>query len=619
MKFTIGKKIGFLLITMAVIAIINLAFVYRFISDQRYLSYIFNIAARQRMLSQKIMALSLSASYDDKDSAASSDDLKEISQSLDIYNSSLFILQNGGEIDGITIPKPPDFTDEIFKKNWEIWLPIKEAANSVMLDKHNIKAVRFIKNNSNNLLNISSKIASIFEGFFVERINSLKRDLIIMLVIDILIIIIGWILANQYIAKPLRYISKTAVKVGGGDLNQQIIITNLDDEIKELANSFNSMLKNLQNVFKDFDLSQKALVSSLAALADGRDPETGTHLERTRQYAMMLARELQKEQKFKDIITKEFIDDIYNAASLHDIGKVGISDSILLKPSKLSDEEFNEMKRHVTIGSKVLDSAINRFGLTQSLFVVARNICEFHHEKYNSKGYKKGLAGDAIPLEARIFSVCDVYDALRSKRPYKQELTHEQALEIIYKDKGESFDPYVIDALRKCEINFRDIHNSYKYLHGIFCQIFEANTVGTSQNLSYVTFGEKLHIGVKEIDDHHKLIFNQIQLMLKSINKGQWRSDIVTNIKLMGNYVNEHFRLEEDYMYKNNYPVIEFHKREHERLKINIINITNRIRDNNTLEAEHSSDTSELVLQFAQDMISHILTIDKAFGEFLAK
>jgi putative two-component system response regulator len=364
--------------------------------------------------------------------------------------------------------------------------------------------------------------------------------------------------------------------------------------------------------FQDFDLSQKALVSSLAALADGRDPETGSHLERTRQYSMLLAQELQKEDKYSEIVTDDFIQDIYNAASLHDIGKVGIPDSILLKPDKLTEEEFKVMKGHVIIGSKILTSAIERYGLSQSLFIIARNICASHHEKFNGKGYTQGLSGDDISLEARIFSVCDVYDALRSKRPYKGEMTHEETLEIISKDSGQSFDPAVVNALMRCERDFNNIHNSYKYLFAMFCQIYGTDYVG---NLSYVNLKEKLQFGVKAIDDQHNVIFDNIQYMLKSINTGKWGDEIEKIIKTLGDYVNYHFKFEEDYMVDNNYYAIIFHKQEHKRLKTNFTVIRVRLRE----QSGSLGVTSELILQFAQEVIAHILIIDKAMCEFLVK
>ncbi|MBF0472141.1 MAG: HD domain-containing protein [Nitrospirae bacterium] len=383
--------------------------------------------------------------------------------------------------------------------------------------------------------------------------------------------------------------------------------------LNRIDKRFDHCNNELVTKIRDFELTQKALVSSLSSLTEGRDPETGSHLERTKQYSMLLAQELQKNETYKEIITNEFIIDIYNAASLHDIGKVGITDSILLKQGKLTEEEFSEMKRHVTIGSKVLNSAIENYGLTQSLFITARNICAYHHEKYNGRGYIQGLKGEEIPLEARIFSVCDVYDALRSKRPYKEEMSHEDAMSIIVKDSGQSFDPIVINALLKCEKNFSDIHNSYKYLYALFCQIYGSNFIG---NLSYVNLKAKLEIGVREIDIKHKNIFDIIQTMLKTINTGKWSAEIVRTINFMNTFVTDLFNAEQEFMERYNYLAAAFHKLDHTRLKTNLNVIKNQIESGGDAQISYAS---ELVLQFAQELIAHILTIDKALGEYLVK
>jgi putative two-component system response regulator len=200
--------------------------------------------------------------------------------------------------------------------------------------------------------------------------------------------------------------------------------------------------------------AQKAVLFSLAGLAEWRDTETGLHLERTRNYSVILAKELRKNKKYRKVITDEFIDDLYDAASLHDIGKVGIRDSILLKEGKLTNEEFEEMKRHVIIGKQVLQDAADKFNLKQSFITMGKNICAYHHEKYNGKGYPEGLKGEEIPLEARIFALSDAYDAIRSKRPYKQGLSHTEAVKRIKADRGEHFDPDIVDAFLKCEKEF---------------------------------------------------------------------------------------------------------------------------------------------------------------------
>lgn len=206
--------------------------------------------------------------------------------------------------------------------------------------------------------------------------------------------------------------------------------------------------------------AEKAVIYSLVELAEGRDPETGAHLLKTGQYAAVLSRQLRKSKRYRRIITNDFIENIYDAAPLHDIGKVGIPDSILLKESKLTDEEFEQMKQHVSIGKRILQQAIDKFKLEQPFFIMGRNICAYHHEKCNGKGYLEGLKGEEIPLEARIFALCDAYDAIKSKRPYKDELQHEEAIQRIKSDSGEHFAPDIVDAFLECEKEFAEIHEN---------------------------------------------------------------------------------------------------------------------------------------------------------------
>ena len=212
--------------------------------------------------------------------------------------------------------------------------------------------------------------------------------------------------------------------------------------------------------FRELISAQKAIIFSLAGLTERRDPETGSHLERSKNYTAALAEQLRRNKKYRKLITTEFIEDISDAATLHDIGKVGIRDSILLKESPLTHEEYEEMKEHVRIGKQVLQDAIDKFKLKQTFLIMGRNICAYHHEKYNGKGYPEGLKGQEIPLEARIFALCDVYDAIRSKRSYKDALSHEEAVERIKSDSGKHFDPDIVDAFLKIEKKFAQICNT---------------------------------------------------------------------------------------------------------------------------------------------------------------
>ncbi|MBI4826408.1 MAG: HD domain-containing protein [Nitrospirae bacterium] len=211
--------------------------------------------------------------------------------------------------------------------------------------------------------------------------------------------------------------------------------------------------------YKELVLSQKTLIHSLADLTEYRDNDTGYHLKRTKHYAIALTRQLRKNNKYRNVITEEFIQDIADASPLHDIGKVGIKDAILLKPGKLTDEEYEKMKKHVYIGKDVLDRDLDEFKTKQSFLIMGRNICAYHHEKYDGTGYI-GLKGEKIPLEARIFALCDAYDAIRASRPYEGEVPHEKAVERIMADRGKHFDPDIVDAFMKCSTGFFEISNS---------------------------------------------------------------------------------------------------------------------------------------------------------------
>jgi len=211
--------------------------------------------------------------------------------------------------------------------------------------------------------------------------------------------------------------------------------------------------KTVQKFIELID-AQKAIIFSLVRLTEGRDPETGAHLERTRNYAVILAKQLGKNDKYSDVIDDEFVEDIFEAALLHDIGKVGIRDSILLKDSNLNEIEYDEIKGHVKIGKELLENIISKFNLKQSFLSMAKNICAYHHEKYDGTGYLEGLEGEEIPLEARIFALCDVYDVIRSKRCYKDALSHQEAVERIKEGENEHFDSDVVDAFLKCKDEF---------------------------------------------------------------------------------------------------------------------------------------------------------------------
>lgn len=196
---------------------------------------------------------------------------------------------------------------------------------------------------------------------------------------------------------------------------------------------------------EQFKNSRIALILGLAKLAEYRDTETGSHLERIREYARMIAMGLSETAPYNDEITPDFVDDIFHASILHDIGKIGIRDDILLKPGPLDPREFEIMKTHTVIGGDAIREVAEKAGV-QSCLTQAEAIAYSHHERWDGTGYPRGLAGDAIPLSARITAIADVYDALTSERPYKKAFSHQRAVAIITSESGSHFDPDVVAA-----------------------------------------------------------------------------------------------------------------------------------------------------------------------------
>lgn len=194
-------------------------------------------------------------------------------------------------------------------------------------------------------------------------------------------------------------------------------------------------------------------IFALAKLAESRDPETGQHLERIREYSRVLAQQLAANSSYRDVIDREFIEMIYLTSPLHDIGKVGIPDTVLLKPGRLSDHEFEVMKEHTTIGGDTLGAALKQYPHIEYLHM-ARDITLAHHERFDGNGYPRRLAGMDIPLCARIVALADVYDALTSKRVYKHAFAHDIAKGIVLAENGTHFDPEIVKAFLQQEEAF---------------------------------------------------------------------------------------------------------------------------------------------------------------------
>jgi len=211
----------------------------------------------------------------------------------------------------------------------------------------------------------------------------------------------------------------------------------------------------------DLVATREATIQSMAILAEFRDRETGGHIQRTKSYVHLLVKHLQQLGRHPDVLTPATVDLISQSAPLHDIGKVGVPDRILLKPTDLSPEEFQEMKRHPLYGGEAIRRTEHTLG-ANSFLRFAREIAESHHENWDGTGYPHGLRGEEIPISARAMAVADVYDALVSVRTYKPSLTHEDAIKVILNGSGTQFDPEMVEALIELQDDFKQISMKYR-------------------------------------------------------------------------------------------------------------------------------------------------------------
>jgi putative two-component system response regulator len=206
---------------------------------------------------------------------------------------------------------------------------------------------------------------------------------------------------------------------------------------------------------------QDVTILAMASLAETRDSDTGNHIRRTQHYVKSLAWKLSTHPRFSAYLTPSNITTLFKSAPLHDIGKVGIPDRILLKPGKLTPEEFEIMKTHTTLGRDAISHAEHDLGMDVAFLTMAKEIAYSHQEKWDGSGYPQGLSGDRIPISARLMAVADVYDALISRRIYKQPMSHADAVQIIKQSSGRHFDPDVVEAFIAIEDHFQAIALSY--------------------------------------------------------------------------------------------------------------------------------------------------------------
>ncbi|MBK8523682.1 MAG: two-component system response regulator [Betaproteobacteria bacterium] len=212
---------------------------------------------------------------------------------------------------------------------------------------------------------------------------------------------------------------------------------------------------------REVEAIQDVTILAMASLAETRDSDTGNHIRRTQFYVKALAEKLQNHPRFSHYLTAHNIAMLYRSAPLHDIGKVGIPDRILLKPGRFEPEEFKIMKKHSALGRDAIEFAEKSLGTNVEFLSTAKEIALSHHEKWDGSGYPEGLSGDAIPISARLMAIADVYDSLISRRIYKDGMSHEKATDIILEGKGAHFDPDIVDAFIAIQEEFQAIALRY--------------------------------------------------------------------------------------------------------------------------------------------------------------
>ena len=251
-----------------------------------------------------------------------------------------------------------------------------------------------------------------------------------------------------------------------GETDQLLILKKPFDviEVRQIScsitqkwNLLNNMSLLIKEQTKEVVETRDLTIFALAKLAESRDPETGEHLERLRSYTRILAEQLAHNSPYKNKITEKFLNDIYKSSPLHDIGKVGIPDTILLKPSHLNTDEFEIMKRHTLIGEDAIASVAQHSGYGSFLDMAAK-IARNHHERFDGTGYPDGLKGKDIPLAARIVTLADVFDAITSVRVYKTASDPTTAKSIIENEAGKHFDPIIVEAMQACWGNFMNVY-----------------------------------------------------------------------------------------------------------------------------------------------------------------
>lgn len=332
---------------------------------------------------------------------------------------------------------------------------------------------KFIASNSEILSGVFFH-ASFIENALAQKIvykPEMYKNIALVLSILLSLVLIYLVIQKMYLYSWIMFFSTSTIAFL---LTQRMLETGVYVSVGYLILPFAFVFFNVSLFFavvnyverkrfiEELSDAHSATIDSMTMVAESRDTETGSHIIRTKYYVKILAEYLLKNGHFLETLNSRFIDTLFRAAPLHDIGKVGIPDQILRKPGRLNFEEMNIMKTHSLLGKQIIENAINNYNKTNEFLTVASNIAYSHHEKWDGSGYPMGLQGREIPLEGRLMAIADVYDALVSKRCYKEAFPYEVAEKIILTGDGKHFDPLIIKAFFALKDDFKAIAEKYK-------------------------------------------------------------------------------------------------------------------------------------------------------------
>lgn len=293
--------------------------------------------------------------------------------------------------------------------------------------------------------------------FYGSNTEKKSRGMIIFLAIMLIGIIITFGLTITF-EKPLKQIKKRIEKIKEGDYSSHINIVSNDD-FGALSDTMNEMTDSIQQKTQKIIEIQNSIITGMATMVESRDNSTGGHIKRTSDCVRVFAEYLKTVPAYENV-SEKFFENVIKAAPMHDLGKIAVDDAILRKPGKFTDEEYEVMKSHSKEGARIVSEVLSA-SEDEDFKKIAVNVAHYHHEKWNGQGYPEKIAAEQIPFEARIMALADVFDALVSKRCYKDSFSYDKAFEIIQNDLGTHFDPALGAEFIKCRENLEKLYDGY--------------------------------------------------------------------------------------------------------------------------------------------------------------